>query len=115
MGNKSQNVSPVRTEAKRPQWIPSVSQTTHPLDRLHALQQALGNQGVLGRLQAKLTVNQPEDIYEQEADRMADAVMANATNSPAEAVSVSTAPVTAALQRKCTSCEEEDELVQRKE
>lgn len=43
------------------------------------LQHALGNQGVLrllrSRAQAKLTVSSPEDVYEQEADRVADDVM----------------------------------------
>jgi outer membrane protein OmpA-like peptidoglycan-associated protein len=51
-----------------------------PESRLARLQSAHGNQHLqrlLGRgvLQAKLTVNQPGDVYEQEADRMADAVM----------------------------------------
>lgn len=44
------------------------------------LQQALGNQGVLqmlrsGVLQAKLSVSRPDDVYEQEADRVAEQVM----------------------------------------
>lgn len=44
------------------------------------LQQALGNRGVERLLraklaQAKLTVSQPDDVHEQEADRVADAVM----------------------------------------
>lgn len=43
-------------------------------------QHALGNQAVLrllrsGALQAKLTISRPDDIYEQEADRVADEVM----------------------------------------
>lgn len=49
-------------------------------NRLARLQSACGNQHMQrllrgGVLQAKLTVNQPGDAYEQEADRMADAVM----------------------------------------
>lgn len=44
------------------------------------LQQTIGNQGVQhlvrsGLLQAKLTVSRPDDMYEQEADRVADRVM----------------------------------------
>ncbi len=44
------------------------------------VQQAHGNQGMLrllggGVLQKKLTVNQPGDVYEQEADRVAEQVM----------------------------------------
>ena len=63
--------------------------------------------------QAKLTVNQPNDVYEQEADAVAEHVMRlpdpSATTSflPFNKVSVSS------LQRKCASCEEEK--VQRKE
>jgi hypothetical protein len=42
------------------------------------LQQSYGNahlQQVMGRIQAKLSINPPDDAYEREADRMADAVM----------------------------------------
>ena len=53
--------------------------------------------------QPKLTVNQPGDRYEQEADRMADQVMRMA--APGDAI-----------QRKCKHCEEEEKKeVQRKE
>lgn len=71
-----------------------------PLAHLHS---TYGNQAVLRMLsrtppvtQTKLTVNQPGDQYEQEADRVADHVMRM------------TAPP--AIQRKCSSCAEEDEL-----
>jgi outer membrane protein OmpA-like peptidoglycan-associated protein len=52
----------------------------HSETRLARLQSAHGNQQVQRLLsnrvlQAKLTVNQPGDVYEQEADRVADAVM----------------------------------------
>jgi hypothetical protein len=51
-----------------------------PTDRILFLQRTIGNQAVQrmiksGTLQAKLRIGQPEDIYEQEADRVADAVM----------------------------------------
>ena len=63
--------------------------------------------------QAKLTVNEPNDVYEQEADAVADRVMrmpdpATAPNLLFNKVSISS------LQRKCASCEDE-EKVQRKE
>ena len=48
---------------------------------LSALQQTHGNryvQRVVAGIQAKLMVGQPGDIYEQEADRVADAVMRTA-------------------------------------
>ncbi len=52
-----------------------------PVDRILFLQKTIGNQAVtklikLGALQAKLKIGQPGDIYEQEADRIADQMMA---------------------------------------
>src|SRR5260370_25045049 len=52
----------------------------HSETRLARLQSTHGNQHLQrllsrGLLQAKLTVNQPGDAFEQEADRVADAVM----------------------------------------
>ena len=51
-----------------------------PTDRILFLQRTIGNQAVQrliksGTLQAKLKIGQPGDKYEQEADRVADAVM----------------------------------------
>jgi hypothetical protein len=64
------------------------------------MQQILGNQGVLGRLQAKLAINQPGDVYEQEADRVAEQVM----GMPARATARTVTPAISVVQRKC-SCE----------
>ncbi|MDQ2752855.1 MAG: DUF4157 domain-containing protein [Bacteroidota bacterium] len=63
-------------------------------------------------IQPKLTINQPNDIYEQEADSMADKVMRMPINnqpffSP-QPLSISK------LQRKCQHCKEEEKM-QRKE
>jgi len=51
-----------------------------PVDRILFLQRTAGNQAVQrlsksGTLQAKLKIGQPGDKYEQEADRVTDAVM----------------------------------------
>ena len=51
-----------------------------PADRILFLQRTIGNQAVQqliksGTMQAKLKIGQPGDKYEQEADRVADAVM----------------------------------------
>ena len=51
-----------------------------PAERILFLQRTVGNQAVSrlmksGALQAKLRIRQPGDVYEQEADRVADAVM----------------------------------------
>ena len=61
-------------------------------------------------LQAKLTVNQPGDVYEQEADRVADQVMrmpAPGKNSPTSHAAPSLTPT---IQRRCSKCEEEAKL-----
>ena len=55
------------------------SQSSH-VDQILFLQRTIGNQAVQrliksGALQAKLRIGQPGDKYEQEADRVADAVM----------------------------------------
>jgi len=51
-----------------------------PADRILFIQRTIGNQAVQrliksGTLQAKLKIGQPGDVYEREADRVADAVM----------------------------------------
>ncbi len=51
-----------------------------PIDQIFFLQRTIGNQAVqglfkCGAIQAKLKIGQPGDIYEQEADRVADEVM----------------------------------------
>ncbi|TWJ02462.1 cell wall-associated NlpC family hydrolase [Mucilaginibacter frigoritolerans] len=64
-------------------------------------------------IQTKLTINEPGDHYEREADHMADKVMRMTDNS----VSITTffKPADKNLQRKCQACEEEDKHVRRKE
>lgn len=62
-------------------------------------------------VQAKLTVNQPNDVYEQEADSMADKVMRMPDNALGKSFF---SPANAFVQRKCAQCEEEEKEVQRK-
>ena len=57
-------------------------------------------------LQAKLTVDEPGDMYEQEADAMADRIMRMSSN---EVVKPATGLIGKSLQRKCAHCEEEEE------
>ncbi|MFN6482026.1 MULTISPECIES: DUF4157 domain-containing protein [unclassified Nostoc] len=59
----------------------------------------------LRRLQTKLTVGEPNDRYEQEADRVANQVMRMVT---------SVEPIEDSLQRKCAACEPEPEKLQTK-
>ena len=68
---------------------PSISKTrkkdfslsmSSPVDEILFLQRTVGNQAVerlfkSGVLQAKLKIGQPGDVYEQEADRVAEQVL----------------------------------------
>jgi hypothetical protein len=86
---------------------------THLQRQLSGLHRTLGNQAVLHllshptpALQTKLTINQPGDRYEQEADHVADQVMR--MPDPAGATGISPAPPSSSaaassshLQRKC--------------
>ncbi len=63
--------------------------------------------------QPKLTINQPNDIYEQEADAIADKVMRMPSNKN-ENTFFKPANISS-LQRKCTHCEEEEKLQMKSE
>jgi hypothetical protein len=74
-------------------------------DMILQLQRTAGNQAVQRliksrTLQTKLRIDQPNDVYEQEADRVAEQVMGMPL------------PV---LQRKCAKCEDEKKALQAKE
>ena len=60
-----------------------------------------------GVIRPKLTVSQPEDSYEQEADRVADAIM-RMPDPKADGRAAHGEARRSYLQRKCSSCEEED-------
>lgn len=79
-------VTAKKPEAKRENSVSKARKTelSHPLsspiDHILFLQRAIGNQAVqklfkAGVIQAKLKIGQPNDIYEQEADRVAEQVM----------------------------------------
>ncbi|GEM_PF-2470663 len=72
--------------------------------------------------QAKLTVNTPGDVYEQEADRVADQVVQMPAAAPGATNTANNAsffsPSARAVQRKCANCEHEEKEkqgIQRKE
>lgn len=74
-----------------------------------------------GMIQAKLTVGQPDDKYEREADAMADRVMRMSdpmvqqqTFESDEEEMPMLKRETAAVQMKCTECEKEEESLHRK-
>jgi hypothetical protein len=58
--------------------------------------------------QPKLSINQPNDIYEQEADHMADRVMR--LSEPTLNDNTFFKPSLTTVQRKCQHCEEEEKL-----
>ena len=96
---------------RRDQAAAKNSQHSH--GDLKQVQQTLGNQGVLRRMEAGLRINDVNDPSEREADRAAETAMTSAngnTRSPRVATSSG-----AAVQRKCAVCEEEKEKLQRKE
>src|SRR4029434_11216380 len=77
----------VRTGDSKPGSSPfpaseaNVSSPRSAIGRIYSLQRTVGNREVerllkSGVIQAKLKVNEPGDIYEQEANRIADEVMA---------------------------------------
>jgi len=61
-------------------------------------------------IQAKLTIGQPNDKYEQEADRVADQVM----RTPEDARPGGRMPANDTVQRSCSSCMEEENSLQTK-
>jgi outer membrane protein OmpA-like peptidoglycan-associated protein len=83
-----------------------------PIDQILFLQRTVGNQAVerllkSGVIQAKLTIGQADDIYEQEADTIADQVMRMPDLSKAQRREVSKDNKFPSIQRMCTECEEE--------
>lgn len=63
-------------------------------------------------VQPKLEINQPGDVYEQEADAMAEQVMRmKDTAAPATFLK----PAAPSVQRKCAHCDEEEKKLHRKE
>lgn len=90
---KAQPVYDQRKQAAMPE-----DSRTGPAEAVLNLQQTYGNryvQRVMGKVQAKLIVNPPDDHYEKEADRVADVV----TKAPASSV-----------QRQVEPEEEEEEI-----
>lgn len=65
-------------------------------------------------IQPKLTIGQPNDKYEVEADTMADKVVQRLSKSSHQNSSADMAG-TSNIQRKCSSCEEEEKRLHKKE
>lgn len=68
------------TSTSKAQSYSATSPDISPLSQIVILQRTIGNQAVQGlfasgRIQAKLKIGQPNDKYEQQADRVAEQVM----------------------------------------
>ena len=61
-------------------------------------------------IQAQLTVNSPNDIYEKEAEEIADKVMRTPLPEP-----INFSASKNSINRKCSECEEKEKGLQRKE
>jgi hypothetical protein len=96
------------SQTNKTTFSPSINS---PIDQILFLQRTVGNQAVekllkSGFIQAKLTIGQPGDIYEQEADRMAEQVMRKP--DPAfDETPVSLPRPMPQIQRTCAPCERE--------
>jgi len=66
-------------------------------------------------IQTKLTIGEPNDPFEHEADQVAERVMRMATPPGVSDKLSFTSVVSLKAQRKCAPCQEEEEKVQRKE
>ncbi|HEY8968605.1 MAG TPA: DUF4157 domain-containing protein [Puia sp.] len=64
-------------------------------------------------VQPKLAINPPNDVYEQEADKVAEAVMSGSAGPIQRKCAA--CEEEEKVQRKCAHCEEEDKKIQRKE
>ncbi len=87
---------------------PDRAATQHPM---LAQQTALGNQAMqrmlhTGVIQAKLTVNDPGDQYEQEADRVAEQVMRMPDPGITDRAAARRQTASVHIQRMCPECEE---------
>ena len=128
------NLSIKKPEAKRENKTSQTKKSepsqsiSSPVEQILFLQRTIGNQAVgrfikSGALQAKLRIGQPGDIYEQEADRVAEQVMRMPEPKVSNETKVSGQPPTNSIQRKCPGCkkgtkivkEEEEEKLQKKE
>lgn len=101
---KSPSRSPVRTSSQGSMIMRQVAPATEEFLQPKANRCACG--GSCPRCQAKsnLRIGAPEDPYEREADAVADRVMRMADEGASPII-----PAASALQRKCDTCEKENE------
>jgi len=113
----------IRTESKESEAKAGIQPQSSPFERapgsrditsfLFGLQRIHGNRYVQrllssGALQAKLTVSEPGDQYEQEADRVAEQVMRMPEPHASERANFGGEAERPQIQRMCSGCEEEE-------
>lgn len=117
MGEKSR-LAAKTSDAKKESSVSQTKKTNpfhsknSPINQILFLQRTVGNRAVEGLLksgviQAKLTIGQPGDIYEQEADRVAEQVIRMPDPSTTGRKGVSKYNQVPRIQRMCTECDEE--------
>src|SRR6266508_3434027 len=104
-GNRMQRQTANTTQPDQKQAAPAAPLHEHPLTQIR---RALGTRAGWRSIQAKLTVSQPGDQYEQEADRVADQVMRMPDHTAPATVRPGDLPQISRLQRMCAQCEEEE-------
>src|SRR5262245_42557193 len=77
------------------------------IDRMLELQRTHGNAFVARAIQFKLAVSQPGDAFEQEADRVAEAAVGKAGESPAAGTVDRAEDPDLAISRMCSDCRKE--------
>lgn len=115
LNSRDRNVASSRNQTKQRKQPAQVgsrkpSNASVPVGNL-ALQRLLRGRSI----QAKLTVNQPGDRYEQEADRVADQVMRMPTAGAPPRIQRACAGCEDELRRQAAEEEEEEEMLQAKE
>lgn len=107
MGSEKKSLLKYRSFPKKDTPVNKKIESNSPSPPLVTLQRTLGNNVFGGILQTKLKVNEPGDIYEKEADRVADEVV-NSTTPSIQQQPMEEEKDT--LQRKYSACEKEEEL-----
>ena len=84
-----------------------------PMQPIWDLQQTLGNQAVQrmmksGIIQAKLKISHPNDVYEREADKVAEKIMRMASVSKEDKIEVPNDSLSRIQHKKCSNCQMKD-------
>jgi hypothetical protein len=96
-----------RTTRRRVSPAPSAARRRNGVDSLLELHRTRGNAFVARAIQCKLAVSQPNDAFEQEADRVAESVVNVEHASHATGTVARSEETGAAIQRMCSECQEE--------